>query len=99
MSTITIYPEEPCLIPVKYTSDPLAVYQKTYSDIEEIMMCLKTKTSDSDDKYLRLYYKDGAGGGAVTGDVLLDEATHTFTMNKKETDIVELKQFNVYIGV
>lgn len=99
MSKITIYPEEPCLIPVSYPSNPLTIYGKDYADIEEVVMCFKKKASELDDAYLRLYWKDGDGGGAETGDVLIDEANNTFTMNKGEDDIVEAGTYNMYIGV
>jgi len=99
MPAISIYPEEPCLIPVVYSSNPLTVYNKTYSDVEEIAMCFKKKADDADDKYFRAYYKDGTGGGAITGDVLLDEGTNTFTINKKETDSILTGTYNLYIGV
>ena len=33
----TIYPDEPCLLPVGYESNPLTVYGKDYSDIEEVL--------------------------------------------------------------
>ncbi len=99
MSVIEIYPDEPCLIPVKFSSDPLTPYNKAYSDIQEIYMGLKKDVSDDDDEYLQKYWKDGAGGGAETGDVLLSESSHTFTMNKEETDVVELGDYNMYVGV
>lgn len=99
MATITIYPEEPCLIPVTYASNPFTVYSKDFADITEVMMCLKTEATEDDDAYLRLYYKDGVGGGGATGDVLYDEPSLTFTMNKKETDVVPLGTYNIYIGV
>jgi hypothetical protein len=97
----TIYPDEPCLIPVVYESNPLTVYDKDYSDIEEVLMCFKQKPTDSEDKYIVKYYKDGSGGGIPSGGVLINEATHTFTMNKLETDVVmpSTTLYSMHIGV
>jgi len=99
--SIKIYPEEPCLLPVTYPSNPLEVYSKTYSDIEDILMCFKTKASDNESDVLVKYYKDGTGNGSVSGEVLVDESTHTFTMVKTENDIVPInpKGFKMFIGV
>ena len=99
MSKITIYPEEPCLIPVKYSSNPLTVYNKNYSDIEQVLMCLKTNVNDDEDKYLVKYLKDEFGSD--TGEVLIDEQNNTFTMNKLETDTVPVSKsgYSMYIGV
>jgi hypothetical protein len=96
---IEIYPEEPCLIPVFYSSNPFTVYNKDYSDIIEVVMCFKKKADDDDDAYLRVYWKDGVGGGIETGSVIIDEGNNTFTMNKAETDVVEPGKYNMYIGV
>lgn len=97
----TIYPEEPCLLPVQFSQNPLTSYSKTYSDIEDILICAKISASDADNKYLLKYYKDGSGGGSETGDVLLNEATHTFTLNKLETDVLPVNDagYRLFIGV
>ena len=96
---ITIYPEEPCLLSVKYPENPLTAYGKTYDDIEQIIMCLKLTPYDSDEKYLFKYYKDE--NGDETGDVLIEETNHTFTLDKKETDSIPVSDqgYNIYIGV
>ena len=101
MSKITIYPTEPCNIAVAYSENPLDVYGKAYTDIEEVVMCFKKVSSDAENKYLVKYYKDGAGVGVASGDVLIDEANNTFTMVKNETDNVEIHSsgYGVYIGV
>jgi len=99
--SIKIYPEEPCLLPVTYPSNPLEVYGKTYTDIEDVLMCFKKKASDSESDVLIKYYKDGTGSGAISGEVLIDQTTHTFTMVKTENDIVpvDTKGFKMFIGV
>ena len=95
---IKIYPQEPCLIPVQFLNDsnapanPLTVYNKTYSDVEEIVMCFKTKPLDSEDKFFAKYFYDGNGGNTPSNGVFLDETTHTFTMNKLETDILPVSE-------
>ena len=99
--SVTIYPEEPCLLPVTFASNPLLVYGKDYRDIEEVLMCLKTIATDPDDKYLAKYLKDGNGGNLDSGDVLINELTNTFTLVKNETDVLPPSGcgFGVYIGV
>jgi len=98
---ITIYPEEPCIIPVKYSKNPLEIYGKEYSDIEDILMCFKIKIEEGEDKYFVKYYKDGQGGGLPSGEVLLDESTNTFSLVKTENDFlpVNSRGYGVYIGV
>lgn len=95
---IIIYPEEPCLLPVKYSENPLTAKNKTYDDIEQVFMCLKLNHNELDEKYLIKYYKDE--NGEDTGDVLIDETNHTFTLNKKETDSIPISEegYNIYIG-
>jgi hypothetical protein len=99
--SVKIYPEEPCLLPVTYPSNPLIIYGKDYSDIEDVLMCFKSNVSDAEDKYLVKYYKDGTGSGAVSGDVLIDETTHTFTLVKTENDSIKVnpKGYRIFIGV
>ncbi len=99
--TTTIYPDEPCLLPVTFPSNPLTVYGKDYSDVQEVLMCFKQKVTDAEDKYIVKYYKDGSGGGEPTGGVLINETTHTFTMNKLETDVVIPSKtlYSMHIGV
>lgn len=97
--SIIIYPEEPCAIPVTFKANPLDIYSKGYDDIQEIMMCFKKTINDNDDAYLRLYYKDGEGKGDITGSILLDQDKHLFTLIKKETDILPVGKYNLYIGV
>lgn len=99
MAKITIYPEEPCLIPITFTANPFLVYNKDFADIEEVMISLKINAWEDDGLYLRKYYKDGAGGGAETGDVLVDSGTFTFTLNKLETDVLEINTYKVFLGV
>lgn len=99
MSKITIYDSEPCLIPISYDKNPLSVYGKDYSDIEEVYMGFKVKSSDDDDSIIAKYWKDGSGGGLETGDVLIDETTHTFTMVKTEDDIIPKGGYGLYLGV
>lgn len=96
---IIIYPEEPCLLPVKFNGSPLEVYNKDYSDIENIVMSFKINATDALDAYLVKYYKDEQG--VETGDILIDEAMHTFTLNKLETDVlnVNLEPYRLFIGV
>lgn len=97
MSAITIYPEEPCIIPVKYKSNPLLVYGKDYADIENIKMCLKETINDADDAYLEKLYKIA---DVETGDVLLNTTEHTFSLVKLETDVLPVnKKLKLYIGV
>ena len=101
MSVNTIYPEEPCLIPISFTENPLSAYNKDNSDIEDALICEKKKVGEPENKYLVKYYKDGNGGGSPTGDVLIDESTHTFTLNKLETDnLAEYdKGYRFFIGL
>lgn len=101
MSKITIYPEEPCLLPVTYSSNPLSVYGKDYSDIEEVLMCFKRAITDAEDKFLVKYWKDGTGSGLETGDVLIDEDNNTFTLVKGENDLLPVYNsgYQIYIGV
>lgn len=99
--SIKIYPEEPCLIPVEYESNPLAVYDKDYADIEEVVMCFKKSPKDSEDLYLVKYLNDGIGGNTPSGDVLIDQANNRFTLVKGEDDVVPVyaKGYGIYIGV
>lgn len=96
--SVTIYPEEPASIPVEYSSNPLTVYGYTYSDIENVVISIKRNPSDDLDAYLVAYYKDS---GVATGDVLIDEANHKFTLVKKETDVLPVNRYgyNIFIGV
>lgn len=96
--SVTIYPEEPASIPVEYSSNPLTIYGYTYSDIENIVISIKRDPADALDAYLAKYYKEG---GVATGDVLLDEANHKFTLVKSETDVLPVYAagYNVFIGV
>lgn len=95
---VTIYPEEPASIPVEYASNPLAIYGYTYSDIENVVISLKRAPSDALDAFLALYYKSG---GVATGDVLIDEANHRFTLVKSETDVLPVYKagYSVFVGV
>jgi len=97
--SITIYPSEPCIVPVKFDSNPLSPYSKEYSDIENVLICLKDDPSQPDDSILIKYYKDEAG--SITGDILIDEQENTFSIVKGEDDQVpvSLGGFRVFIGV
>ena len=104
---ITIYPQEPCLFPVQFLDDsntpdnPLTAYNKTYTDIEEVVMCFKTKPLDSETTFFAKYLYDGNGGNTPSNGVFVDETTHTFTMNKLETDILPVneKGYRLFVGV
>lgn len=77
---INRYFKQPLPFVAVFTDNPLTVYGYGYSDIENISMNLKKDLAkDSDDKYLEKKFND-TDGGATTGDVLLDETNHRFTM-------------------
>lgn len=99
--SIKIYTDEPCLLPVTYSSNPLMVYGKNYEDIEDVLMCFKINVLDEVDQYLVKYYKNGLGTGQISGDVLIDENSHTFTLVKTENDNVQVndKGYRMFIGV
>ena len=85
---ITLYKHQPWNISVKYDSNPLSVYSKTYADISEIYMGLKLDYTDADDKYLQKLKS--------ADQVILDEATHSFTMKITETDYTKLLEETTY---
>lgn len=97
--SIKIYPDEPALIPIKYESNPLTPYSKEYSDIQDILICVKNEPGDDDDSLLIKYYKDQSD--QLTGEVLLDESTNTFTLVKTENDSLPInsKGYRIFIGV
>jgi len=71
--SITRYYQQPLPIVLVFPDNPLTIYGKAYSDIEEISMNLKKNlATDDDNAYLE---KTQTGG-----DVVLDEATHKFVM-------------------
>jgi len=99
--SVIIYPSEPCLLPITFPDNPLEIYNKDYSDIEEVLICFKNKVTEPENTYLVKYLKDGTGTGADSGDVLIDESTNTFTLVKTENDVVQVnpKGYRVFIGV
>lgn len=99
--SITLYPNEPCTIPVAYSSNPLTPYGKDYADIEEVVMCFKDEPGQPETQYFAKYWKDGVGGGAESGDVLIDSTNHTFSMVKAETDTLPVSAagYGLYLGV
>lgn len=99
MAIAKIYSGEPCILEVVFPSNPFVAYNKDYSDIEEIYMGLKESVIDPDDAYINKYWKDGLGGGLETGDVLYDEATHSFKLVLLETDSIEKGKYFIAIGV
>jgi uncharacterized protein (UPF0248 family) len=101
MATITIYPKEPCLIPVSYESNPLTPYNKDYADILDVVMCFKKEPKEAVDKYVVKYLKDGTGTGVESGQVVVDEVNNKFTMVKLESDDVpvEKKGYKMVVGV
>ena len=81
--SIKRYYGQPLPIPVKYNSNPLEVYGKTYADIEDISMNLKLATStDADDAYLEKLQSSGG--------VTLDESNHRFVMILTKDDYTNL---------
>jgi hypothetical protein len=105
MEQITFYPTEPCNIQVAFETDegtasnPLTPYNKDYSDIEEVMVSFKKKVTDFDDAYLRLFMYDGQGGDTQSGSITIDEANHTITIQKLESDELPVGTYSIYIGV
>ena len=99
MAVVKIYSGEPCMLEVLFTGDPFAAYNKLYTDIEEVYMGLKEVVGDADDAYIAKYWKDGVGGGIESGDVIFDEATHSFKMVMLETDEVENGKYFIAVGV
>lgn len=77
--TINRYHGQPLPISVRFPSNPLTPYGKTYSDIEDISMNLK-KVLASDADALYLQKKQSTGG------VSLVEARHEFIMTIAASD-------------
>ena len=77
------YHGQPLPISVKYESNPLQMYGKLYSDIEDISMNFKQATNlDDDDLYLEKLQS--------TGGVILEEAENRFIMLLTKDDYLKL---------
>ncbi len=93
--SIERYKGQPLPISVKYASNPLELYGKTYADIEDISMNFKSSiSSDADDVYLEKLQS--------TGGVTLDETNHRFVMLITSSDYANLEvddKFELVLGV
>ena len=90
MALVKIYSGEPCWLTLKFSEDPLAVYNKTYSDITEVYMGLKMSSSDADDKYLSKLQS--------LSEVIVDQVNHEFKMELTENDLVPPNQKPYFIA-
>lgn len=98
MAQIKIYSGEPCFLQVVFPDNPLTPYTRDYTDILDVYMGLKQALTDADDAYVQKFQRDGAGGGGLTGDVIVDDAAHTFRMQLAETDTPPPGEYFIAIG-
>lgn len=84
------YKGQPLPIVVRFPSDPLVPYNKSYSDITDVDMNLKIDlANDADDAYLQKLQ-------SVSSGVTVDEENHRFIMNIGVADYMSLTAGQTY---
>lgn len=90
--SIERYMGQPLPIVFSFASNPFTVYNKDYSDIISLVVNLKKNLAKDDDN---LYMEQTL----ASGNIVVDETTHTFTVNIDYTNLTPTNTYHIVMAV